>query len=364
MLDFTSALYLGLHHPFTSLRNWSSFTTGKPAALVEPVGVLEVAQALADLVGCEQALLFPSTLHAFWDLFTILADDRAALHVDDGAYAIARWGAEHAASRGARVRLFPHHDANAVARQLSRRPSRAGPPVVVADGLCPRCGRVAPVRDYLDLVRPLGGYLVLDDTQALGILGQRVAEGAPYGIGGGGTLRFSGANNDSVVVASSLAKGFGVPVAVLAGSDAFIRRVERRSDVRVHCSPPSMAVVRAAEHALAVNDEQGDALRERLARVVERLVRGLVELGLRGSRSLFPVQTLARVTDRGARILHARLLASGVRAVLHGDHGGRQARLSFLMTAEHAMHDVDCALDTLRRAFQPNQHRTLGPARS
>ena len=34
VLDFTSALYLGLQHPSRSLRPWRQFTTGAPAALV------------------------------------------------------------------------------------------------------------------------------------------------------------------------------------------------------------------------------------------------------------------------------------------------------------------------------------------
>src|SRR4029077_17824252 len=33
VLDFTSALYLGMKHPSGSLRSWSHFTRGVPAAL-------------------------------------------------------------------------------------------------------------------------------------------------------------------------------------------------------------------------------------------------------------------------------------------------------------------------------------------
>ena len=38
VLDFTSALYLGLRHPSSSLRPWSGLTTGKPAVLEPPRG--------------------------------------------------------------------------------------------------------------------------------------------------------------------------------------------------------------------------------------------------------------------------------------------------------------------------------------
>jgi 8-amino-7-oxononanoate synthase len=69
VLDFTSALYLGMHHTTGALRPWRSLTTGRPAALAEPPGAAAVVNHLADLVGCERATLLPSTLHLFWDLF-------------------------------------------------------------------------------------------------------------------------------------------------------------------------------------------------------------------------------------------------------------------------------------------------------
>jgi 8-amino-7-oxononanoate synthase len=92
VLDFTSALYLGLHHPKASLRPWEQLTTGRPAALEEPPGARAVAHKLAALVGCEGAVLVPSTLHLFWDLFGMLAHARVIIYMDAGAYPIAGWG--------------------------------------------------------------------------------------------------------------------------------------------------------------------------------------------------------------------------------------------------------------------------------
>ena len=62
-------------------------------------------------------------------------------------------------------------------------------PVVVADGICAACGRIVPTDDYFSSVSLVGGLLVMDDTQALGLLGARPDKGAPLGHGGGGSLR-------------------------------------------------------------------------------------------------------------------------------------------------------------------------------
>ena len=52
MLDFTSALYLGLRHPSAALTPWPALSSGRPAALAEHRGAEDVAASLAGLAGC------------------------------------------------------------------------------------------------------------------------------------------------------------------------------------------------------------------------------------------------------------------------------------------------------------------------
>src|SRR5262245_64902371 len=101
VLDFTSALYLGLLHPSRVLRPWTQLTTGVPAALAPPPGAVAVTARLAALQGCERATLGTSTLHLFWDLFGLFPAREIAIYLDAGTYAIAGWGVERAAARGA-----------------------------------------------------------------------------------------------------------------------------------------------------------------------------------------------------------------------------------------------------------------------
>ncbi len=110
MLDFTSVLYLGFRHAHSTLRPWAQLTTGRPAALEPAPEAERVAQDLARLLRCERAVLAPSTLHLYWDLFDVLARDRIAIYADAGAYPIARWGIERAAAKGVRTATFQMHD--------------------------------------------------------------------------------------------------------------------------------------------------------------------------------------------------------------------------------------------------------------
>jgi 8-amino-7-oxononanoate synthase len=350
MLDFSSSLYLGLRHGSHSLAPWDELTLGRPAALQEPAAARAAALELAALVGCPAGTLVPSTFHLFWDVLGVLSAEPIEIHMDAATYPIARWGAEHWAGKGVPLHTFARHDAQQLAQRLTRR--RPGTrPVVLCDGVSPGRTGQPPLADYAVLARQHGGWLLIDDTQALGVWGRSAGPAAPYGLGGGGSLQRHGLRGDHVAVGASLAKGLGVPVALLAGSSALLRRFEQHSASREHMSPPSMAVIQAARHALAVNREHGDSLRLRLWRAVRRLRAHLAALGLASRGDDFPVQTLA--TPPGADIprLHAELLHRGVRTVLHRDRGGG-AQLSFIVCASHGPAHIDRAMAVLGQALQ------------
>ncbi len=342
MLDFTSALYLGMRHPHCCLRPWRSLTTGRPAALEEPPGAEAAAQELARLIGCERAVLATSTLHGFWDIFEVLAQEKIALFIDSGTYPIARWGAERAAAKGAPLTVFPQHDPAALERSLLR--CRRLRPVVLTDGLDPASGRPAPLHHYLHLAQERGGWLIVDDTQALGILGRWTNSAAPYGSGGGGTAAWHGLRGPGLIVAASLAKGFGAPLAVLAGSRDFIARYEEKGLCRVHCSAPSAAAVAAVAHALRLNQHWGVRLRYRLAARVRQFHSLLAEFGITAQDGLFPVQTL-RLS--AAEAVHQRLEEEGIWTVLHQGRKNVPARLSFLLTAAHEPWEIEQAACSL-----------------
>jgi 8-amino-7-oxononanoate synthase len=336
MLDFTSALYLGFRHDSRSLRPWRQLTTGVPAALRTAPAARAVAERLARLQGCEHATLAASTLHLCVDLFCQLAASRPVIHVDAGTYPVAALGVELAAARGAGVKTFPRFDAVALERQLRAAPSR---PVVVADGFAPGLGP-APVRAYAESVGDRGGLLILDDTQALGILG----------AGGGGSLRRAAPDGANVVLVCSLAKAFGVPIASLSGDARFVRRFEAQSATRVHCSPPSAAALAAAARALELNARGGDERRARLAALVRRFRRGLVRAGLRPRGGLFPVQVLGLLEIADPPGAHERLRRLGIACVLRQDTVGGPPELAFLLTARHTARDVDRAVAAVPRA--------------
>jgi len=347
MADFTSALYLGLSHPSRALAPWMALSSGKPLVLTATERERPIAHALARLQGSETALLGPSTLHLFWDLLGVLADDRVAILLDRGAYPIAHWGAERLAAKGVPIQVFQHRDPEHLAQRVQRWRRTHRRPLVIADGLCPACGQPAPLPDFLAIVEQDGGWLVIDDTQALGILGHSSNELRPFGLGGGGTPRWHGISHPRLLTVSSLAKGFGTPVAALSGSQPAIDRFERESQTRIHCSPPSAAVIAAAARALAVNAQLGEELRRRLLRNIRKLRTGLHGLGLRLGGGWFPVQTLLPAAGIDFARLHRQLRAEGIETLLLSPRRGASTRLGFALTARHRPDDIELAVEAV-----------------
>ena len=315
--------------------------TGLPALLESPSRHQMLANSVAGMQGCERGVLARSSLHLIWDLFTLCGGCDHALYVDSAVYPTTRQGAELARNLGATLSFFDHHDTGSLARRLRRDAGERNRPLVVTDGYCPRCGRIAPIRQYLELIRKNGGRMIIDDTQAIGVLGSRSFElPAPYGRGGGGSLRWVGIHGPDVILVTSMAKAFGVPLAILSGSRAFIRQFKAKSHTRVHSSSPSAADVRAAEHALALNDRIGDSLRRRLSRLVQLFRSLMKQIGLRLVDGHFPIQLLSQDLKVDPVHLHISLKRMGVKTVLLREERPHPAQLAFVISAEHRADEI------------------------
>ncbi|UZN03470.1 aminotransferase class I/II-fold pyridoxal phosphate-dependent enzyme [Cellulomonas sp. S1-8] len=329
MLDLTSSLFLGVHHPAGRSGGWSSLTTGRAAALGEPAVARRVAARVAARLGAPAGVVHRSALHALVDVVDVLAP--SAVIVDAGAYPLVRLAAGASAPV---VRTFAHHDVDDLVRALAG----AGPrPVVVTDGWCAACNRPAPLTALERVARAAGGTLVVDDTQAFGVLGP----------GGAGTWRWSGGRPVGAVQVVSLAKGLGAPLAVTAGPRDVVARLAVHG-TRWHASPPTAADLRAADDATAPAAQRAlEGRRRRLWWLVGALRAGLLRLGLGIVGRPFPV-VHARGPDpaRAARVLRGR----GVRALVLAPACLPAPVLTFVVTAEHTPADVRRVLAAVRVA--------------
>jgi 8-amino-7-oxononanoate synthase len=347
-ISFRESRYLGLRHSSGSLTGWTALTTGLPPALGAPRRHQRLAAEVAALQGYQAALLARSTLHGFIDVLHAVNARGTVVLADARVYAIARLAV---AAVGLPCEFFRHHDATDLGAQLARLGPQARP-VILTDGVCPGCGRVAPLGAYRRLAVTSGGLLAIDDTQAIGVLGAAPDAGSPFGHGGGGSLRWTGVGPERTVCVSSLAKGFSAPLAVIAGDAGLVRLVARKGPLRLHASPPSAADVSAAEAALRINAQVGEQLRARLLRLVRHLRNGLRRLGMPlAAASCLPVQPVGPLPRALALRLADRLAGRGIRLVLQRPEAGTGVLLTWVITARHQERDVAWALAALAAAL-------------
>jgi 8-amino-7-oxononanoate synthase len=198
----------------------------------------------------------------------------------------------------------------------------------------------------------------VDDSQALGLLGHNPEPGRPYGTGGGGSPAFRAISSPRLLLLSSLAKSFGAPLAVLAGSAAAVRSFDQKSETLIYSSPPSVASIRAAEAALSINREQGDRLRTRLARHVQCFRNGLREIGLTSSGGLSPVQNLEIPAGVDPLDLDRRLKTLGIQAVPRQGRCRPGPLLTFLLRADHTAEEIDQAVTGIARLVRRSRRNS------
>ncbi|MHA4846484.1 aminotransferase class I/II-fold pyridoxal phosphate-dependent enzyme [Flavitalea antarctica] len=340
MIDFTSSLYLGMKHSSAELPGWKQLTSGAPSALYEFEQSKQITAKVALMQGLSSGITSPSTLHLYWDLYGFLGTKRIVVFIDEKIYPVSKYGIERLIVKKIPVRSFRHFDIFHLGQLIKSCLPTNSIPVILTDGWCPQCGKPAPVKDYLEILRPFGGKTILDDSQSFGILGKRINNTCPYGKGGGGILKWLNLQDPNVVTINSLAKGFGVPMAVMSGSVDFIQTFKKYSETRIHSSPVSAAHLNAALNALMINDSLGDQKRNRLWKNVLLFRNELTGFGVSANGGIFPVQNINQSNGEKITALHEKLIAYGVRTALTSPHLEPHPVISVIVRSDHSENDL------------------------
>jgi 8-amino-7-oxononanoate synthase len=247
------------------------------------------------------------------------------------------------------IHTFRHFDAAQVAELVTKNCSRSKIPVIVTDGWCPACGNAAPLQQYTTIVKPLNGWVIIDDTQAFGILGAGTRTTLPYGKGGGGLLQWQSVRSTTIITMVSLAKGFGAPLSVISGTRTFIKSFEQHSQTRVNSSPVSLAHLQAAMNAFHINQLEGDTRRGILWRNI-CLFRSLVQnAGIAVQGGIFPVQTIPCRSRRQTIWLWETLKKKKIRTVLITPHDEQQPVLSFIFRSDHQPREIQALAEIVKK---------------
>jgi glycine C-acetyltransferase len=276
VVNFGSDSFLGLDRDprvqeavRLGLERWGTHN-GSSRAFASVRANVEAEEALAEWLGVETVLIYPSVMLANLGAIPGLVGRRDAIALDEHAHNSMQEAAKIARSNGAKVATFAHNDPVALRKTLEGlRPYRCA--LVCIDGVYSMSGEVAPMAELNDVARALDAVLYVDDAHGTGVLGEQ----------GRGTVLEALGSYDNAFVVGSLSKAFSCAGGFIGCPRPFHRLLKIRSNPYIFGGPVVPPYLEAIVAVVAIlRSGEYASLRGRLDAHVLRLSRGLADLGL------------------------------------------------------------------------------------
>ncbi|MET0313734.1 MAG: aminotransferase class I/II-fold pyridoxal phosphate-dependent enzyme [Hansschlegelia sp.] len=176
-LLFGTNNYLGLtfdpvsmERSIEAIRNHGTGTTGSRIANGSYRGHEQLERDLAAFYGRKHCMVFSTGYQANLAMISTLVgkDDHLIIDADSHAsiYDASRLG--HAP-----VVRFRHNSPDDLAKRLSRLKDQPGDKLIVVEGIYSMLGDTAPLREFVEVKREFGAYLLVDEAHSMGVLGER-----------------------------------------------------------------------------------------------------------------------------------------------------------------------------------------------
>lgn len=269
---FAGAGYLGLqNHPDViqaaqeALQRYGFSTATSRGGYGEHSVYDELEQEACAYFRAEKVLYFASGYLGISILTQATGNRFDHIFIDSSAH-FSLWDAAYATNLP--ITPFHHLRPQSLAEHLHSELHPQERPLVLSDGVFPVSGEIAPLLDYLELVKPRQGLVYLDDAHAVGVLGKN----------GGGTPEYYDIRDGSCQTCATLAKALGGFGGVIWGAAEWVESIDRASRICVGASPPPLVVAAASTRALALA-RTIPGLRQRLWDNVTQARGGLRALG-------------------------------------------------------------------------------------
>ncbi|MFT4249275.1 MAG: 8-amino-7-oxononanoate synthase [Pseudomonas sp.] len=293
---------------------------------------------VADWLGYPRALLFGSGFIAN------LAVQQALLSEDDDVCVQDRLN--HAslldATRlaGARLRRYPHLDAEGAMRQLKG--AADGAAMLASDGVFSMDGDIAPLRALSGVARMQQALFYVDDAHGVGVLG-------PHGRG---CVAAAGLGVQEVPLQLvTLGKALGGHGALVVGEETLVRHLAETARPYIYTTalPPAQAAASLAAVRLARRD---DWRREKLAALIATFREGARRHGLEPMASDTPIQPLLCGDESVTMAMAAALEDAGflVGAIRPPTVPEGKARLRITLSALHTPQQVEALVEAVAQA--------------
>jgi glycine C-acetyltransferase/8-amino-7-oxononanoate synthase len=297
----------------------------------------ELEQAACTYFGAQKVLYFPSGYQGISVLTQASGGRFEHVFIDASAH-FSLWDAAYATNLP--ITPFHHLRAESLEAGLRAELSRGERPLLLSDGVFPISGEIAPLPDYLALIRPYAGRIYLDDAHAVGVLGEN----------GRGTPEHFGITDERCRTSGTLAKALGGYGGVIWGAASWVDGIDRNSRVMVGASPPPLPVAAASAAGLRVAHRSPE-LRRQLWTNVARARGGIRALGWDLPETPVPILCLEARDGVDLLALKQGLFERGIAVDLVRSYTSTPAggALRIAVFATHTAEQIDRLVETLAR---------------
>ncbi len=356
-LNFASNDYLGLANDPRVIEaataaaaryGWGAGASPLVSGWREPHEAL--AAGLAAFEGVEAVALFASGFAANLGAIVALVGPGDAVYADRLNHACLIDGARLS---GARLRVYPHNDANRLEAILTRDRGRFRRSMIATDGVFSMDGDVAPLADLADLADRFGAIFLVDEAHGTGVLGPS----------GRGAAEAAGLAPGRVhVKVGTLSKALGSLGGFVAGPLRLIDWLRNHARTLIYSTALPAAAAAAAHQSLGIAQAEPER-RHHLAAIAQQFRADLGSLGLATTAGAGPIAPLfldghASVMNCAAYLLEQGYLAPAIRppTVPVGT-----SRIRISLTAAHDRGDLTKLLDSIRIFQLGAQRDEIGP---
>jgi len=298
----------------------------------------ELERRISEFLGTEDAILYTSCFDANGGLFETLLDERDAVISDELNHASIIDGIRLSKAKRFRYRNSDMQDLEARLRE-----AQGGRRILIAtDGVFSMDGYIAKLPEICDLAERYGAMVMVDDSHAVGFLGEH----------GRGTPEYCGVNGRVDILTGTLGKAMGGACGgYTAARREIVELLRQRSRPYLFSNSLPPVVVATTLKVLDLIERSGE-LRRRLWENTRFFREGMTKQGwdiLPGEHPIVPVMIGDAV--RAVRLAEA-LLAKGVYVVAFSYPVVPQgkARIRVQISAAHSREDLEFAMTKFAEA--------------
>ncbi len=300
-IDLASNNYLGLATDerlkaavILATEKYGTSMCGKPIATGYISLYKQVEHKLADLVGLDEAIIFPSCYQANNGIFATLANKDDLIIVDRYIHSSLVQGIK---AVGCRINPFMHNDMNHLEKILFRSHNYRQI-FVVTESVFSTEGSIAPVHNMIALCEKYNAIAVIDDSHGIGVLGDK----------GSGILEYFNIKDFQGIYTASLGKALANSGGMVGGNKKIIEYLRYYCPQLIYSTAITPPTLGGISGALDIIQTDFNELRIKIWAYKELIVESIKNI----QKSQAPINTISTGSARDTLMLSKRLFDQGI----------------------------------------------------